>query len=223
MRRRYLAWSCLAAFALASLLTIKIHGQSAPGVTITQNVIFESFAPASSRTSKRLSAVSANGDFALLERDNDRYPDVPGFHYRLLRMADGRKMDVFDPIQVKTTIYEPQTQAVHVQKLQANQCAGKMDHVEGLESLLGFQTVKLTQVAKDREFTRWLAPAFGCAELQKIAIWKDPATGMIRGKTSYLPESVKVGDPAPEIFSVPAYYQEKSPSEAAADRSSFQR
>src|SRR6516225_7084975 len=85
-------------------ITRRIHAQGS-GLTVGQRVILESYVGGSTAlTSKRMFAYSIEG-MALIERDPDTYPKVPGYHYRLLSMTDGRLIHVYDPIRTKTTYY----------------------------------------------------------------------------------------------------------------------
>lgn len=215
-----------AGFVAVGVFTFRAQAQSGltlRSMTVTQRVVLESSSGGVTkiRTSTRLNAISPTAGIALLERDESFYPQVPGFHYRLLRLADGRKIDVFDPIQSKTTYYEstPGRVASHLAKLQGGNCVGgTFDTIEGRESILGVDVVRIRQTGKDREYTRWLAPAAGCIEIQKIAIWKNPDTGIAVGKTSYIPESVQLGEPVPGIFDIPSTFQEKAPDQVGLAR-----
>jgi hypothetical protein len=203
------------AVASAGLFIRRTHAQVA-GMTVVQNVTMESYKNGGKvLTNKRLNAISGRG-LALLERiPGDAFAKTPGFHYRKLHMADGREIDVRDPVKTKTTYYYPKpSYSWNPQAQQESQCAGRQDRVDGAETILGVHVVKVTRVASDAGYTRWLAPGYGCIEVQKIVLWKEPGTGALTGKTTYIPESVELGEPDQTIFDIPSDYVERSPDQA---------
>jgi hypothetical protein len=66
----------------ALVVTTRVRAQSIAAITVLQDVKMESYPGPVIKSGQRLESVSA----------------VPGFHYRLLQMADGRRIDVFDPM-----------------------------------------------------------------------------------------------------------------------------
>jgi hypothetical protein len=160
---------------------------------------------------------------ALLERDESAYGRVPGFHYRLLEMLDGRRIDVFDPISAKTTYYLPMGATFGGNRRgNVTQCAvSAQDQILGSEMMLNVRVIRLVRVGNDREWTRWSAPDFNCQQLAQVIVWRDPKTGAATGKSSYTPTSVVAGEPDASIFSIPPNYTEKAPPAVQLARLEF--
>lgn len=215
--------SALSLIVLAGVFAVRAHAQG-NGITVEQRVVMESYRHGGNTVlNRRLNAFSDRG-MALLERDEYAYGSLPGYHYRMLKMADGRRIDVFDPIKAKTTYYVPKGREDFVAMTQDRaraQCANKGYEIEGAETIAGVPTIRVHRASADREFTIWMAPSAGCIEVQKIATFKDPKTGAVTDKTSYFPESVKFGPPEDSIFDVPANYVEKAPEQVQAARLTY--
>jgi hypothetical protein len=179
------------AFLVVALLAERIYAQVAlpQGITGVQSVTLESYSNGGTvRTTSRLSAVSRQRGIALLERDESAYPNVPGYHYRLLQLADGRRIDVFDPIKTKTTYYMPyggDAGRAAMNQRQARQCAGGVNQIVGTGVLFGVRVVQVSKSNAEREWTTWAAPDYGCQQLQQAVVWKDGKTGAVTGKSSY--------------------------------------
>jgi hypothetical protein len=203
----------------ALVVTTRVRAQSIAAITVLQDVKMESYPGPVIKSGQRLESVAGFGK-ALLERDDSAYATVPGFHYRLLQMADGRKIDVFDPIQAKTTYYQgsPSSYAANEGRAVSNQCATPGDHIDGVESVMGVRVVKVERMSADREITRWLALDSGCLEVQAIITWKDAATGAVTAKTSYTLSNGNRGRSSGVGFNVPDCYTESSPGQVQAKR-----
>lgn len=90
----------------------------------------------------------------------------------------------------------------------------------GEETILGFNTYiyehhqDLESGAKTMETRYWLAPDLRCFEMKTVSDMRN-ARGEVTSHFEKLVANVRMGEPDPDLFSVPASYREVPPSEFA--------
>ena len=125
---------------------------------------------------------------------------------RILDFSSGKKMYIFNPEELKTTLFDPvKYKAATWLRDSGNNCliSGFQEKPEGEEVIDGYRVVKLTY---DASITEWFALDYGCALIKDRAEWPD---GQMSEKrlVALLP-----GEPSPSLFDDPGGLQEVPPS-----------
>ena len=125
---------------------------------------------------------------------------------RILQFSSGKKMYIFHPEQLKTTVFDPGNyRAANWLRDPGNNCliSGFPETPEGEEVIEGYRAVKLRY---DASTTGWFALDYGCALIKDRAEWPD---GQMSEKRLV---ALIQGEPAPSMFDDPAGFQEVPPS-----------
>ncbi len=131
---------------------------------------------------------------------------------RILDFSSGKKMYIFSPRQLKTTMFDPaKNLAAHWLRDSGNNClisGFPQQKPDGEEVIDGYRAVKLTYGST----TQWFALDYGCALIKDRAEWPD---GQMSEKRLV---ALMPGEPSPSLFDDPAGFQEVPPSRLFPDR-----
>ncbi len=167
-------------------------------------------------STRRIMAYRSDGSYAAagLLRDGTLVVDV------VASTQNGSFTQLHHDVKAKSTMYGPSFGArLEIPKDPScevlTQSPIHTESIIGKDDFLGFAVVKhLTQFydAQFGSYESWQAPDLACKEIFTRKMQKDQETGEI---TVFESEATKIvlGEPVPELFEIPADYEELSPSQ----------
>lgn len=175
-----------------------------------------------------IAAFRSDGASAVWEEgfssDAELAPFGQHVHYGRLAFPSGHyRVKVFPEAESISTLFAPKTSPIHLQQkceASANQ-PGLILSDSDPTSLLGYRVVRFSSVNSQKDGNQlvredWKAPELNCASLRTVSGRVD-AQGHARILQTIEATTVKMGEPDPKLFEVPANYTERAPSEALAE------
>ena len=143
-----------------------------------------------------------------------------GWVSREIRFITGLYQTVYDEVRVVSTVQlttEEQLRRLNSPADPANNCLTTMDGtqaksvnvLQGEESRFG---IRVNRILQGDGFTVWKAPSLGCTTVEHYVDWKPAHPGT--NTSRLLVDSIVLGEPEPNLFTVPGDYLELPPSQA---------
>lgn len=185
-----------------------------PGKAVPYTVVLEEFwlqrdgtAVPGATTSVMRYTYAIRGDGSRAFETMSSNPASPSYE-RVLDFSSGKKMYIFSPQQLKTTMFDPaRNRAANWLRDSGSNCLfpglTPSEKLEGEEVINGYRTVKLT----DEPATEWFALDYGCALVKDRYEWPDGQHMSEKRLVAFIP-----GEPAPSLFEDPAGFEEVLPS-----------
>lgn len=200
---------------------VKLRGQTIPALQpFTATMVDYHYAPNQSQPAfleYSTLAMKSDGSQATVHRrelkTNDNWYDM-----RTILNLTGHQRIAVDPITQSTTTYPLSPGAVRLYLGWETNCAA--DTQAEISTMLGYRVVRVSSNVPGPHGSSaretWKAPGLGCLALKDTWSRTDPRTG-----ASYTYRLIQVltiieGEPSATLFSVPADYVERSPSQVLA-------
>jgi hypothetical protein len=196
---------CLLSFllAVASLPAIT-------PITVEQLVRQENLANQSESRAHRKRTVSAQG---IGFRETRNLANTPTrFTIRLLNLASGVTVSVFDDLKLKTSIVDasPRAFASMMERRISQNCLGTYGTFVRNESLNGIPVAYFEQSSPTYSLRAWVHIPSGCTEIKSIHEWRN-SVGTPTARTTYEPTNIQLGYADPDLLAITSDLYEASP------------
>ncbi len=206
----------IAVSTLSAAFTWVARSQDSPQSTVppfTYEVVETSFPPAGAPIVNRRT-LATRSDGSSVSVSSTKSPDGRSYVLRMIEdVSTLRRILINEGAQTTTTISIPNARAAQVRRGPHPTC-GQPDTARKA-TMLGYDVIvhvddSFGGIGADAyQYERWLTPTLGCIAMQ-ITLRKD---GVVKSVQKV--ENIRIGEPDPALFRIPAGFVEASPSEVA--------
>jgi hypothetical protein len=146
-----------------------------------------------------------------------------GSTLKTLNFLDGTMVEVYDPIQAKSSWHMAAIRLAGLKERLLNPASDCMPKeklegtrkVLGRDVILGHAVIRIEADSSDGRLVDWKAPDLACETVEFTFEERQP-DGSLKLKAHERAVSLDIGEPPPDVFDSGANYEEMKPSEAQA-------